>query len=154
MKTQFSLANLNFFFCRTFKNGIQVTLPAFFNSPKNFKWETNQDFERNLKILDGLPKMIRQIQTLLEEGIKEEMTFAKVSIQGTIDKLKGLQKDFSDPPFFSQFARNILYRKMALQIIEKKILLTKTRLSRTDNHTVSEGKNLLDFFSTTSLQGQ
>ena len=99
-----------------------MTLPAFFNSPKNFKWETNQDFERNLKILDGLPKMIRQIQTLLEEGIKEEMTFAKVSIQGTIDKLKGLQKDFSDPPFFSQFARNILYRKMALQIIEKKIL--------------------------------
>ena len=99
-----------------------MTLPAFFNSPKNFKWETNQDFERNLKILDGLPKMIRQIQTLLEEGIKEKMTFAKVSIQGTIEKLQALQKDFSDPPFFSQFARNILYRKMALQIIEKKIL--------------------------------
>ena len=66
--------------------------------------------------------MIRQIQTLLEEGIKEKMTFAKVSIQGTIEKLQALQKDFSDPPFFSQFARNILYRKMALQIIEKKIL--------------------------------
>ena len=66
--------------------------------------------------------MIRQIQTLLEEGIKEKMTFAKVSIQGTIEKLQALQKDFSDPPFYSQFARNILYRKMALQIIEKKIL--------------------------------
>ena len=74
----------------TFKNGIQVTLPAFFNSPQNFKWDTNMDFERNLKILRALPKMIRQIQRLLEEGVKEKMTFAKVSIQGTIEKLKSL----------------------------------------------------------------
>ena len=106
----------------TFKNGIQVTLPAFFNSPQNFKWDTNMDFERNLKILRALPKMIRQIQRLLEEGVKEKMTFAKVSIQGTIEKLKSLQDDMKNPPFFSQFERNILYRKTALEIIEKAVL--------------------------------
>ena len=67
----------------TFKNGIQVILPAFFNSNKNFRWNTNQDFERNLKILKNLPKMIGQIQTLLSEGIKESTLFIFRSCKNT-----------------------------------------------------------------------
>ena len=61
--------------------------------------------------------MIGQIQTLLQEGIKEKMTFAKLSLEGTIEKLKELQENVEKSPFFSQFARNILFRKRAQDII-------------------------------------
>ena len=43
----------------------------------NFRWDSYEDFESNLKLLKSIPNMVRQIQNLLELGITNEITFAK-----------------------------------------------------------------------------
>ena len=43
----------------------------------NFRWDSYEDFESNLKLLKSIPNMVKQIQNLLELGITNEITFAK-----------------------------------------------------------------------------
>lgn len=67
--------------------------------------------------------MLSQIQTLLEIGISEEITFAKEAIYDTIKHLKSLTSEKpSVSRFYSQFARSKIYNSEAYTVIKNQIL--------------------------------
>ena len=67
--------------------------------------------------------MIEQIIVLLQKGMEEKVTFAKESIEGTLEQLNALQGIFiSDSRFMSQFWQRKKYKSEALKIVRTRVL--------------------------------
>ena len=74
-----------------FLEGIQVEYPNLVSDPKKTPLQSLRDYEDLLARIQGLSGQIDQIITLLREGMKEGVTYAKESLSGVDQQLQQLQ---------------------------------------------------------------
>ena len=79
-----------------------------------------KDYEDLLARLKQLPQMVRQVEALLREGVKQGVTYARESLGG-VDALNGQKKNLKDNIDENYFEGS---RKMA-DLAEKLAKLTK-----------------------------
>ena len=89
----------------------------------HFRWDTQEDFVRNLEMLKGVPEMIEEVIILLQNGISEKMTFAVESIKGTIQQLRALVSSPAESSkFYAQLSRSKYFKDEAYVVIKEKVL--------------------------------
>lgn len=86
-----------------FLEGIQVEYPNLVSDPKKTPLQSLRDYEDLLARIQGLSGQIDQIITLLREGMKEGVTYAKESLSGVDQQLQQLQVPANTSDFYIRF---------------------------------------------------
>ena len=79
----------------TFMDGVQTYIPVLFSQGKYFDLSMKKGYENVLARLEGIPALLKDIQVLLEMGIKENMTLPLESLIQTRRQFE--QLDVAEP---------------------------------------------------------
>lgn len=91
----------------SFMDGVQTQLPNYFKGENVLKTDSLSDYKDILKLLEGIPKYLQQIQILLQKGIENKLTFHKASmsrIKAQFEKLMDFGK-IEDCIFYTPFQK-------------------------------------------------
>jgi len=89
-----------------FLSGVQSSLPRFFATNNTLLYNTVQDYKNNLIRMSKIPRQLAQIEELLREGVRQNITFAKESLSRAGKQYDQLQvENPEDSKFYEQFAR-------------------------------------------------
>ena len=87
------------------KYGVQTELYGYFKKNDTLKYNTLGDYLDNLDLLAMIPQLLKDIQTLLKEGVKKGITYANESMYHAFDQFEKLQvTNVEDSPFYTQFS--------------------------------------------------
>merc|ERR1712038_392874 len=86
-----------------FLEGIQIEYPRLISDKKRTPLGSLKDYEDLLARLKQLPQMVRQVEALLREGVKEGVTYARESLGGVDAQFEKLQVGANDSDFYVRF---------------------------------------------------
>ena len=76
-----------------------------FEKNDTLKYNTMEDYKNNLNMLASIPRQLQQTQILLEEGVKNKITYANESLYKAKAQFESLQVEkVEDSQFYKQFA--------------------------------------------------
>ena len=86
-----------------FLEGFQVVYPRLISDKKRTPLGSLKDYEDLLTRLKQLPQMVRQLEALLREGVKQGVTYARESLGGVDAQFEKLQVGANNSDFYVRF---------------------------------------------------
>jgi len=86
-----------------FLEGLQVEYPRLISDKKRTPLGSLKDYEDLLARLKQLPQMVRQVEALLREGVKQGVTYARESLGGVDAQFEKLQVGANNSDFYVRF---------------------------------------------------
>ena len=87
----------------SFMDGVQTVLPKLFRRKSMFKLNAKDGYDNVIERLLGVPNYLKEIQELLELGMKQNVTFPKESLIQTRKQFEAIQVLPEQSPFYSPF---------------------------------------------------
>ena len=81
----------------------QVDYPRLISNPEQTPLGSLKDYEDLLARLTKLPSLVRQVQDLLREGVRQRVTYARESFTGVDAQFEKLQVDVNVSDFYVRF---------------------------------------------------
>merc|ERR1712130_475943 len=86
-----------------FLEGLQVEYPRLVSDRKRTPLRSLKDYEDLLARLKLMPQMVRQVEALLREGVKQGVTYARESLRGVDAQFEKLQVGANASDFYARF---------------------------------------------------
>merc|ERR1712183_731174 len=86
-----------------FLEGLQVEHPRLVSDRKKTPLRSLKDYEDLLARLKLLPQMVNQVESLLREGVKQGVTYARESLRGVDAQFEKLQVGANESDFYVRF---------------------------------------------------